>query len=52
MFEIAEEEVLLHAPRIQARMERVVPEAESRGIPFTAEGKVGPTWGAMEALAL
>src|SRR3989344_5270697 len=48
LFEISEEEVGECAPVIKKTMESVLPEKERRGIPFTAEGKIGKNWGEMK----
>ena len=48
LFEISEEEVGECAPVIKKMMEGVLPEKERRGIPFTAEGKIGKNWGEMK----
>jgi DNA polymerase-1 len=50
VFEIAEASVDSCAKKVKELMEHVLPEDESRGIPFRAEGKVGPHWGDMKEL--
>lgn len=50
VFEIEEARARELAPKIQEIMESIVPEKETRGIPFLAEGKIGKNWGEMEKI--
>ncbi|MGC9602404.1 MAG: DNA polymerase [Minisyncoccia bacterium] len=50
VFEIEESVVDELAPQIKALMEGVIPEKETRGIPFITEGKVGKNWGEMKKI--
>jgi DNA polymerase-1 len=50
VFEIKKDAIDSAAPEIKKLMEQVLVGKESRGIPFTAEGKVGENWGEMEKL--
>ncbi|MDB5265384.1 MAG: polA [Parcubacteria group bacterium] len=50
VFEIKESRVTELAKKIQAIMESVVPEEETRGIPLLVQPKVGPNWGDMHPL--
>ena len=50
VFEIKEGMVEELAPSIKEIMENVVPKKERLGIPFLADGKVGPNWGEMEKI--
>ncbi len=52
VFEIEDSKVEKLAPKIRAIMENIIPEKDRKGIPFLAEGKVGPNWGDMEKIAL
>jgi DNA polymerase-1 len=52
VFEVAKVKVESCAKRICEIMESVVPEEKRRGIPFSAEGKVGDNWGDMAELQL
>jgi DNA polymerase-1 len=50
VFEVKENKIKEVAPKIKEIMENIISEKERRGIPFLAEGKVGPNWGEMEAV--
>jgi DNA polymerase-1 len=50
VFEIEEEKVKELAPQIKEIMEGIVTTEETGGIPFLAEGKIGPNWGEMEPI--
>ncbi|TSC68149.1 MAG: DNA polymerase I, partial [Parcubacteria group bacterium Gr01-1014_56] len=50
VFEVEEDRAKELAPRIKEIMESIVPIKESNGIPFLAEGKVGPNWGEMKKI--
>jgi len=52
VFEIEEDKIQSLAPKIKNIMESIVPQKETRGIPFIAEGKVGANWGDMKKLEL
>jgi DNA polymerase-1 len=52
VFEIADADIAQCAPKIKEIMEGVITPEETRGIPFLAEGKVGPNWGEMERLKI
>ncbi len=50
VFEIEEEKIKKIAPKIKEIMENIISEKDRRGIPFLAEGKVGPNWGEMKPI--
>lgn len=50
VFEIRKNRVEEAAKKIAELMEGVLPEKESRGIPFKVEGKAGSNWGSMKPL--
>ncbi len=50
VFEIEKGKGKIVAPKIKEIMENVIGEKERRGIPFLAEGKVGPNWGEMKPI--
>ncbi|MDO8518338.1 MAG: DNA polymerase [bacterium] len=50
VFEISDIHVREHAPHIKKIMEGVILEKDRKGIPFTADGKVGGNWGDMKAI--
>ncbi len=50
VFEVEEAHAKELAPHIKEIMESIVPAKESNGIPFLAEGKVGPNWGEMKKI--
>jgi DNA polymerase I len=50
VFEIEKGKTEALAPKIKEIMENVISEKDRRGIPFLAEGKVGPNWGEMKTL--
>ncbi len=50
VFEIEEKKITELAPKIKEIMENIIPQKETRGIPFIAEGKVGKNWGEMKKL--
>ncbi len=50
VFEIEEKKVKILAPKIKEIMENIIPTKEADGIPFLAEGKVGPNWGEMKEI--
>lgn len=52
VFEIKKSEVKRAAAQIQRLMEQVWSAHERDGIPFKAEGEVGPNWGDMKTLEL
>lgn len=52
VFEIESSLVEELAPEIRACMEQVIPPSESNGIPFSAKGARGPSWGEMEEMSL
>jgi DNA polymerase-1 len=52
VFEMKDDAVKKYALKIKEIMESVVSEEERDGIPYKAEGKRGPNWGAMEELPL
>lgn len=52
VFEIEEGKVEKLAPKIRDIMENIISSSERKGIPFLAEGKVGPNWGDMEKIRL
>jgi DNA polymerase-1 len=47
VFEIKKSEAQIIGKKIKKIMEAVVPESERRGVPLTAEMKIGPNWGEM-----
>ncbi|MDB5224670.1 MAG: polA [Candidatus Adlerbacteria bacterium] len=52
VFEIADKDIASCAAKIQEIMEGIIPKEDAKGIPFIAEGKVGPNWGEMEKLKI
>lgn len=48
VFEIDPKKIPTVAPKIKEIMENIISDKERRGIPFLAEGKVGPNWGEMK----
>lgn len=50
LFEIKKGKAKEYTPKLKAVMEGVIDEEKSRGVPCTAEAKVGSSWGEMESL--
>ncbi len=50
LFEIQEKKVKEYASEIKKMMEHVLTREQSKGVPITVEGKVGPNWGQMQKL--
>lgn len=50
IFEIKEELIKDVVPKIQKIMESVIPEKESKGIPFIVDASVGDNWGNLKKL--
>jgi len=50
VFEIEEGKAQACIPKIKELMEGVIPQEDRKGIPFSAEGKMGSNWGDMQRI--